>query len=67
MNPTRLYLAISTAIFTLALMAWAVVEIINNGGTPWTSAILVYLALVRKVKKTTYFLYIYNYFYKQET
>ena len=43
---SRRHLTVVTAIFTLALMAWAIVEIIRNGVTLWLSAVLVYLVLV---------------------
>jgi uncharacterized membrane protein len=46
MSSIRRYLAILIAIFTMALMAWAVIEIIGHGITLWTSAVLIYLALV---------------------
>jgi hypothetical protein len=46
MSSRRHLIVILTAIFTLALIAWAIVEIIRHGITLWTSAVLVYLALV---------------------
>ena len=42
----RRCLTIVTAIFTLALTAWSILEIIQHGATLWALAVLVYLALV---------------------
>lgn len=46
MSSIRRNLIILISIFTLALTAWAIIEIIGHGFTLWTSAILLYLALV---------------------
>ena len=45
MNSRRL-LTVVTTIFTLALITWAIIEIIRYGITLWTSAVLIYLALI---------------------